>query len=183
MRKLGLRLLLPGLVGLAVCACGPGDGYQLARVRGTVTHKGEPVRSGFITFQPDDSKQTVGPLAMSKIAQDGTYVLSSKEADDGAVVGFHRVGIMSIDPKAIVEALDKEETPKEIMVTKGQARRRPPPKKELGPTFTDRGGNVYRVLTPGKLRSPDTSEVSVEVRGGSNTIKFNVLEDGRVEVQ
>jgi hypothetical protein len=183
MRSVGLRLSLPGLVGLFLCGCGSGDGYQLGRVSGTVTHKGQPVQSGFITFLPDDSKQTVGPSAMSKIAADGSYAMSSKEANDGAVVGFHKVGIMAIDLQPIVQAPEKDETPKDIMITKGQARRRPPQKKSLGPTFTDRAGNVYRILTPEDLRSPDTSGVSVEVRGGTNTLNFSVQEDGKVVVE
>src|SRR5262245_34277086 len=90
---------VPGLLGLIAAGCGPGEGYTLGRVRGTVTFKGEPVRSGFIIFVPDETKQTAGPQGMSRIADDGTYVLSSKIADDGAVVGFHRVGIMATDPK------------------------------------------------------------------------------------
>jgi hypothetical protein len=174
---------VPGLLGLIAAGCGPDEGYTLGRVRGTVTFKGEPIRSGFIIFAPDETKRTAGPQAMSKFADDGSYVLSTKVSDDGATVGFHKVGIIGVDPKPIVEVEEEELTPQKLMTVKaqmGKSQRRP--KKDQGPTFTDRGGNVYRVLTPEKLRSPETSGVSVEVRGGSNTINFQVKEDGRVEV-
>jgi hypothetical protein len=181
MKIRSILTFLPGLLCPITAGCGSGEGYTLGGVRGTVTFKGVPVRSGFIIFVPDGTKQTAGPQGMSKIADDGTYVLSSKVADDGAVVGFHKVGIMATDPKPIVE-VPEDQAPKDIMVAKGQQARRPPPRKSLGPTFTDRGGNVYRVLTPEKLRSPETSGISVEVGRGSNVINFNVKEDGEVEV-
>jgi hypothetical protein len=178
-----VHVVLAGLAGLAVPGCGLDDGLNLARVRGTVTFKGEPVKAGFIIFAPDESKKTAGPQAMSKIADDGSYVLSTKVSDDGATVGFHKVGIIGIDPKPIVEVDEDELTPQKLMATKAQmGKRQPGPKKDQGPTFTDRGGNVYRVLTPEKLRSPETSGVSVEVRGGSNTIDFQIKDDGTVEV-
>ena len=174
------------LAALSLAACGPSDGYRQGRVRGKVTYKGQPVTSGFITFMPDRAKNTIGPPAMSKIASDGTYTMSTKVADDGAVVGHHRVGIMGIDPNPIVEVPEKELTPERIMATKGQmARRRTPaPKKAAAEeTFTDRGGNVYRILTPVKLKNPEQSGVAVEVGRGSNTLNFHIKEDGSVEVE
>jgi len=175
---------LTGLIGLAAAGCGLDDGLNLAPVRGKVTFKAEPVKAGFIVFAPDESKQTAGPHAMSKIAEDGSYVLSTKVSEDGATVGFHKVGIMGIDPKPIIEVAEDERTPEKIMTTKGaMGKKQRRPRKDQGPTFTDRGGNVYRILTPEKLRSPDTSGVSAEVRGGSNTIDLQVKEDGTVEVK
>jgi hypothetical protein len=183
MKSTRVHGVLAGLIGLAISGCGLDDGLNLARVRGKVVFQGEPVKAGFIVFSPDESKKTAGPQAMSKIADDGSYVLSTKVSDDGATVGFHKVGIIGIDPKPIVEVDEDELTPQKLMATKAQmGKRQPGPKKDQGPTFTDRGGNVYRVLTPEKLRSPETSGVSVEVRGGSNTIDFQIKDDGTVEV-
>jgi hypothetical protein len=169
---------------LAGAGCGPSDGYSLGRVRGKVMYNGEPIKSGFITFLPDGDKQTVGPPAMSKIADDGSFTMSTKFADDGAVIGFHRVGIMGIDPTPVVEVPEEDLTPQKIMTAKGQMgqRRASTRKKVIGDTFTDRGGNIYRILTPTKLKNPDTSGVTVEIRGGSNTLNFHIKEDGSVEV-
>jgi hypothetical protein len=179
----GPRRVLTLLGILAVAGCGPSDGYRLGRVSGKVTYQGQPVTSGFITFMPDRTKQTIGPPAMSKIAEDGTYAMSTKVADDGAVVGHHQVGIMGIDPKPIVEVAPEDLTPQRIMTAKGQmSKRRATPKKEAGETFTDRGGSVYRILTPAKLKNPETSGIAVEVGRGSNTIHFHIREDGSVEV-
>jgi hypothetical protein len=110
--------------------------------------------------------------------------MSTKLADDGAVIGFHKVGIMGIDSTPIVEVREEELTPEKIMTTKGQMskRRVTTPKKAVGETFTDRGGSVYRVLTPTKLKSPESSGVGVEVRGGSNTLNFQIKDDGTVEI-
>jgi hypothetical protein len=177
------RSALTLLLILAAAGCGPSDGYRLGRVRGKVTFKGQPVTAGFITFMPDRAKQTIGPPAMSKIGDDGSYSMSTKMADDGAVVGFHQVAIMGIDPTPIVEVAEEDLTPQKIMTAKGQmVRRRPTAKKDAGETFTDRGGNVYRLLTPPKLRNPESSGVAVEVQSGSNTLNFNVKEDGTVDV-
>src|SRR5262249_62179239 len=84
------------LVGGLLIGCGPGNGLTLGRVRGTVTYKGKPVQNGFVTFQPDASHQTDGPPAMGTINQDGSYALTTQDADDGAVVGTHKVAILGL---------------------------------------------------------------------------------------
>ena len=51
-----------------------------------------------------------------------------------------------------------------------------------GDTFSDRGGRVYRYVTPKKLGVPDESGLAVEVARGSNTVDIDVAEDGTARI-
>lgn len=81
-----------GLV-LTVLGCGSGaDEKPTAQVQGKVTHDGQPVSGGSVTFVPaggEDGKP--GKPASGTVQSDGTYKLSTYGTDDGAVVGKHRV--------------------------------------------------------------------------------------------
>ncbi|MCU0981543.1 MAG: hypothetical protein MUF25_20525 [Pirellulaceae bacterium] len=76
-------------VGLLVTLPGCSGGNPTAKVTGKVTHDGQPVTSGNLTFAPVSG--TVGKPAAGKVKSDGSYVLSTYAAEDGAVVGRHRV--------------------------------------------------------------------------------------------
>jgi hypothetical protein len=178
-------LLVVGLVG-----CGSGNGLNLGRVRGKVSVDGAPARAGYVTFQPDTSQQTIGNPAMSTITEDGSFDLSTQYSGDGAIVGFHKVGIVVYDPEPIAEeeVADPQTAPLEFLSTKGQkgagtGRGASKGKaKADSPTMKDRGGRTFRVLVPDELRNPATSGVTVQVKRGSNTMNFAVRPDGSVDV-
>jgi hypothetical protein len=180
---------------MAVAGCGPGHGLTLGRVQGKVTCKGEPVRYGNVFFVPDVSKGTDGPSAMGTIKDDGTYILSTDSGGDGALVGHHKVGLTGLDPTPINKTSEKplpnpEEAPAEFMIAKGklaqQARRAPRKAAAAAPaqgdTFTDRGGRTFRYVIPKKLGNYQESGVEVDVARGSNTINFDIAEDGKVRI-
>ncbi len=74
----------PGLLATGLLTgCGPGHGMKLGRVQGKVTYKGQPLTYGTVSFVPDASKGTEGPIATGIIKEDGTYILST---DRGATV-------------------------------------------------------------------------------------------------
>jgi len=50
--------------------------------------------------------------------------------------------------------------------------------KGQGDTFTDRGGRTFRYVTPKRLGQAETSGLTVTIERGSNTIHFNVRQDG-----
>ncbi len=180
----GTRLPVALLALLTLASgCGPGHGMNLGRVKGSVTFEGEPVRYGFITFQPDADKGTVGPPAMSTIAKDGTYALTTQDADDGTIVGSHRIAIIALDPNPVSEseAIDPVKDPQAFMTAKGQ-RRPPATSKTAEPTFTSRDGKVYRILGAKELENPMTSGIQAEVKSGSNTLNFSIQKDGKVVV-
>jgi hypothetical protein len=67
-------------------------------VQGSITLDGQPVTTGEITFMPDEAKGTIGPSASGAIDAMGHYTLTTDHqgrGGDGAIVGFHRVRIVS----------------------------------------------------------------------------------------
>jgi hypothetical protein len=160
-----------------------------------VTYKGEPVKYGTVSFVPDASKGTDGPIAMGNIKDDGTYILSTSDPGDGALVGHHKVSIVGLDPTPVTKvdaqpAPNPEESPQEVMKARQKAAqqdRRGPGRKAAaakveGDTFTDRGGRVFRYTVPKRLGIAEESGLNVEVQRGSNRIDFNIGEDGNVQV-
>jgi hypothetical protein len=178
------------LVGLA--GCGPGNGLTLGRVQGKITYKGEPVRWGSVVFVPDASKGTEGPPAMALISREGTYAMATESADDGVIVGFHKVGITGFDPTPIAKPEGEEEPPDEPLeklAAKAQASKKarmggrgPSRKKSDVITRTLVDGKTYRVIVPEKVLEPTTSGIQVEVARGSNTMDFDIQEDGTVQI-
>lgn len=157
-------MLIVGVVALIGVryGCGPDDGLTLARVRGKVTFKGEPLRLGSVMFQPDDPKRTGGPTSLGPIRDDGSFTLSTERAGDGAQVGLHLVAFAGYKPRA-------EGAAPVPAATKQKA------------NLPDRSG-MRKSLIPERLKDPRTSNVKVEVKPGSNTIDFDIREDGSVVV-
>ncbi len=195
-RRRRLQWYAPGLLAAVLAGCGPGHGMTLGRVQGKVTSKGEPVTFGTVSFVPDATKGTGGPIATGTIKSDGTYVLSTDEAGDGALVGHHKISVVGLDPTPVNRDGDKplptpDESPGEFMKNKAkavdQARRAPRRKAAAeaaatGDTFSDRGGRVYRYVVPKKLGIPEESGLEVDVARGSNTINIEIAEDGTARI-
>jgi hypothetical protein len=195
-RRRRLRWCAPGALAaaLVLAGCGPGNGLTLGRVQGKVTYKGEPVKFGTVSFEPDADKGTDGPLAMGNIKEDGTYVLSTSDPGDGAVVGHHRISIVGLDPVQVKKTADEpppdpEEAPQEVMKNRAkavqQARRAPrrtAAAKTKEDTFTDRGGRTFRYVVPKKLGIARESGLEADVTRGSNTIDIVIAEDGTARI-
>lgn len=77
---------------LFVVGCG-GNAHELetAPVSGTVTLDGKPLPNGFVYIVP-----AKGRMAKGVINQDGSFVVGTYEADDGAQVGTHNVTVVAI---------------------------------------------------------------------------------------
>jgi hypothetical protein len=101
----GLGRLAAAVLLLAVAGCGT-DEPPLAPVRGRVYYKGVPLTGGSIVFTPDADKGCRGPLARGDIRPDGTYSLRSGPAA-GAVAGWHRITIVSVEAPAAKPAGDR----------------------------------------------------------------------------
>jgi len=77
-------------VGLLVTLLGcTRAGQPTAQVAGKVMFDGKPVTSGRLTFAP--TAGTVGKPATGAVQADGSYTLSTYAAEDGAVIGRHKV--------------------------------------------------------------------------------------------
>jgi hypothetical protein len=191
------------IIIFALFGCGTDSGLNLGRVAGTITFEGEPLSHGTVIFQPDKSKGTDGPAASATIKPDGTFELSTSDANDGAIVGDHRVGILGlfpvpvthVEPGKIQKGADHlpDEDPESSSsdALKGMLQAKSKMKRNSGksrgarlvPTTTRLSdGKTYRLVTPQKIAVPDQSGISVRVGSGSNTFNFAVREDGSVVV-
>jgi len=94
-----LRRLVPFAAGLAcaVMACGCNGGPRYVGVSGVVTLNGKPYKSGVISFQPVGTKDNPNPGRGSSgyTDENGRFTLKTDDGHDGAVVGKHRVRIMT----------------------------------------------------------------------------------------
>ena len=89
-------LVLAGLA-LPLCAgCNRSPEFDVAPVEGMVTLDGRPLTSGKVTFVPDQSHGTDGPIGVGEIQADGSYKITTlprAESLDGAIVGHHRIRV------------------------------------------------------------------------------------------
>lgn len=122
---LGLAIALPG------CAKDP---FPTAPARGKVTYQGQPVTGGTVTLRPlsgGAAAGNVGKPASGDVQADGTFVLGTKTASDGAVIGKHEVRYAAPAVAASGELKPGESLPaspydglepqqKEAQVTSGQ---------------------------------------------------------------
>jgi hypothetical protein len=105
---LGLCFVLSLLVG-----CGSASGK--GKVSGKVTFAGQPVTGGSITFAPlaapNASAGAEGGArpATGRVAEDGTFSLSTDEDGDGALIGRHSV--VYSPPSAATETPDPRTPP------------------------------------------------------------------------
>ena len=90
--------------------CGGGQ-FPVAAAKGKVVCDGKPVTMGSVTFSPIGESGAVetGKPASAAIGPDGTFVLSTNDRFDGAVVGKHRVHYMG--PEGEEEEAEAEATP------------------------------------------------------------------------
>lgn len=84
-----------GLAVFLLTGCSDGLPATLP-VSGTVTWQGEPLTDGTVVFHPQEIAEGLPRRnATGKLADDGTFSLSTFRTDDGAVPGTYRVTIHS----------------------------------------------------------------------------------------
>lgn len=81
---------------ICAAALGCSNKPQVAPVRGIVKMDGKPLPGGRVMFRPiaTGDNKIVGHSAMGQIQEDGTFVLTTYEEGDGAVVGVHHPVVM-----------------------------------------------------------------------------------------
>lgn len=80
--------------------CGPElEEYPVANASGVVLCEGAPLSGGRLQFSPVGSGKTreSGKFAQAVIEPDGTFVLTTYERGDGAVIGEHTVAVWPDD--------------------------------------------------------------------------------------
>jgi hypothetical protein len=87
------------LLGLAAIGhtLGCDSGPKYVPVSGVITLDGKPYGDAVITFQPmlTSTNPNPGRGSSAETDSDGRFVLKTDEAKDGAVVGMHKVRIMT----------------------------------------------------------------------------------------
>jgi hypothetical protein len=86
----GSVLVLALAVLSSSSGCGQGK-FPVALAKGKVMCGGQPVTSGSVTFSPVGDSGEVGESATATLGPDGTFVLSTNDRFDGAIVGKHTV--------------------------------------------------------------------------------------------
>ena len=93
--------LLPGIVLATLVGCGDAQRLATAPVSGRVTVGDQPVTKGQVIFTPEQgrsAKGTIGP--------DGAFTLSTYADGDGAIVGKHRIAVISVTRPADADPQD-----------------------------------------------------------------------------
>jgi hypothetical protein len=164
----------------------------MGRVSGLVTYQGQPVELGEVLFLPDSEQGNNGVPSMGAIGKDGTFTMSTQDAGDGVIAGYHKVGIRALDatqvgqdetsghdpadatgPKTIADRV-KMRKAQSVNLRKNRA-------KKDAPTVNF-NGHFYRFLAPEKLANPETSGIKVRIFRGSNRVNLAIQEDGSVKV-
>lgn len=107
------------LLAIAAPGC-DNKGYKVVEVSGLVTLDGQPVPGSVVNFQPiADGSDNVGPGSTGRCDEQGRYTLMTIHDEPGAVVGRHRIRIVSYSPESpVVGDSDARGTPKEKFPTK-----------------------------------------------------------------
>jgi hypothetical protein len=151
--RLATVFVIPGialLIGLPSCT-GGGAAHNVAPVKGRVTHNGQPVTGGSLTFQPTKvvgaAPGETGRPGTAEIKNDGTFVVSTYGTDDGAVIGTHR--LMYMPPSTATPSVESPS---------GDS-----PEHDQGATAK----SPYAGLVP--------QEPEVEVKAGGNEINIELI--------
>lgn len=99
-------IVVATLLALTHLGCGGEGGSRptVVPVKGKVTFKGQPLTKGVVRFEPDG----YGRMATGELQPDGTFMLTTFEKGDGAVIGQHKVFITGTSPNPRKEMVPKK---------------------------------------------------------------------------
>jgi len=89
------KRILPFAALACVLLTGCEGGESLMPVRGKVSYRGAPLRSGLVVFSADAERGTDGPVACASIDFDGSYSLKTAEKE-GIAPGWYRVTVTAV---------------------------------------------------------------------------------------
>jgi len=133
---------------LMLVGCGPSGRSPLGQVEGTVTLDGITLTDGTILFESSDSRPANGIIVDGKITEVTTY-----ETGDGVPIGMQKVAIFATG-----------EADSAVVADPGQ-------ETGTGPNYM---GAETPSLIPERYRNPATSELTVDVKAGTNSVSFDL---------
>jgi len=98
---LGLGL---ALMCLLATGCGSSGDIKIVKARGTITYRNQPLVNVNVTFHPKSGRPATGTTDAS-----GRFTLSTLRANDGAVVGPHKVSISMAGPPPMPGSVEANE--------------------------------------------------------------------------
>jgi hypothetical protein len=149
MKQLGSPMAaLAALLFLA--GCGSPGGLDMVPIKGEVAYNGKPLTEGSVVYIPVESS---GRQATGKLQPDGTFQLTTREANDGAVAGEYRIVVHAV------------KAPWEEMPSREEMERRG--RKPVEMTFT----------VPERYTNPETSGLTDTVDSSHSGFKKIELTD------
>jgi major membrane immunogen (membrane-anchored lipoprotein) len=155
-------LAVPALLFLASCGKeddGLGKRYP---VSGTVTYNGSPLEKGEISFVTEDMSKNFGA---SGTITNGSYTLSMGGEGDGAQAGKYKVTIIAKEDYS-------EKAQADFQKVTGSTS-----PKVLGP-FVAKAASAAKSLIPAGYGDARTTNLTAEVKEGSNSIPFELSDTG-----
>jgi|694.fasta_scaffold46717_1 hypothetical protein len=162
---------------LLFCGCSGDNLEPVYPVTGTVTAKGKPVEGAIVAFTP--VKPGVGIAASAITDSSGVYKLSTRASNDGAAAGQYSVTIAKYDKK-LPPKKEKDAEPKADATTEAAANAEPydvtnpypPGYNEM--TEAEIAASIAKNVLPAKYASTASSNLTAEVKNGTNTFDFKV---------
>lgn len=145
--QLLILLILPALCS----GCGD-SGPKLAKVEGTVTYKGQPLKSANVKFYPGS-----GPVAVGITDDNGKFVLNTN-GRPGASTGVSKVAITKMSGGDNAPQAQKQMKPEDMMRMAKESMGKPAagPKSEI----------------PEKYANPDSSQLTADVSTNASENQF-----------
>ena len=139
-----------GVLVLCLVAAGCSDRPKLAKVKGTVTLDGQPLKSGSVTFETKGARPAIAKVVNGEITEVTTY-----DTGDGAPVGAHLVAVSATADAGPAIALNPGDTP--------------------APKANYMSG---KSLIPLAYNNPSTSGLTAEIKAGENTVELKLFAAG-----
>lgn len=148
-----------GVACIAIAGCGgSGDQLDTYSVTGVVTYNGSAVEGASIGFVPEEAGK---PSAFGRTDSDGTYTLTTYEADDGAPAGAYTVTVTKFEVVATAQqGSGTDESDPNYVPPPDNPAPTPPPKS----------------LVPKKYNSAKTSDLTRDVAESDNTVDIELVD-------
>jgi hypothetical protein len=132
------------VAALAWAASGCG-GNALTKVHGIVTLDGKPVENAMVTFLPSHSG--AGKTATGRTGPDGSFQLTTRDRDDGALPGDYLV-IVQYEEGTVVPPAANVKQAHEGLRKAAQQKNKKPPKYVIPTIYSDPNKTVLKQKVP-----------------------------------
>jgi hypothetical protein len=139
MARFGWGML--AVVGLAISGCGHNE---LVKVHGIVTLDGKPVENAMVTFLPS---QRGGKTATGRTGTDGSFQLTTRNPNDGAMPGDYLVIVEYEEGTEVPPAANVKQAHEGLRKAAKQKSKKPP-KYVIPATYSDPQKTVLKQKVP-----------------------------------